>query len=479
VNIQLNEKTRIMSGNEFEKQVQQRMSGWKLPPGEQVWVEVEKRIRKEKRRRTLIFFILFFLLLGGGASSLIVLKRNNAPRIVQAGKNHEIIDTSVRSDSGNIPNEKRTGPASGNIDTAAATTINIEETKSYSVSVNEKKSVALNKKPEQIISSPQKNPDNRMSSAKTIINQTQTNPGNTDVAVKSDKVEIPRDTKIKYEPNTQVTTGKELILAADSTQLNKVDAIVIPDEIVKNDPNLTNSARNQTSKSNPGIEWLASVYAGRSAFANGFRIFSNNVFAANSQSLPPVSPSPGTPQEYRPAISAGVNLYAKQNFSPRLSIEYGAGYSFLSTKIDVGNKKDSSGVLNGQPFGSFYSDAGTSSFTNKFHTIELSAELSWKIIKKENFSLSWDNGLRYNGLFASDVLHYNSVIRGYYRDPAKLTQHHLFLSTGLSFPVSKKISIQPFMSYSLTRVFKSGDSANVHFSNPGIRVKLLLGKKNK
>src|ERR1700730_3936067 len=55
-----------MPANDFEKQVQQVLDELKLKPSEEVWPQVEQRIRKDKRRRrSLLWLPLLFLLLGG------------------------------------------------------------------------------------------------------------------------------------------------------------------------------------------------------------------------------------------------------------------------------------------------------------------------------------------------------------------------------------------------------------------------------
>ena len=44
-----------MPDNNFEKRLQEHMEGFRLKPPEQVWDEVEQRIRKKKDRRRIIF----------------------------------------------------------------------------------------------------------------------------------------------------------------------------------------------------------------------------------------------------------------------------------------------------------------------------------------------------------------------------------------------------------------------------------------
>ncbi|HEY1869993.1 MAG TPA: hypothetical protein VGG71_02990, partial [Chitinophagaceae bacterium] len=57
-----------MAANEFEKNARKLLDEFKLHPSEQVWQNVEERIRENKRKRRIIFFIIFscaLLALGG------------------------------------------------------------------------------------------------------------------------------------------------------------------------------------------------------------------------------------------------------------------------------------------------------------------------------------------------------------------------------------------------------------------------------
>src|SRR5690242_134451 len=56
-----------MEPNKFERQVQQKLEEFKIPPAEEVWTKVEKGInRKRKDRRLLLLVAFLFLLLSAG-----------------------------------------------------------------------------------------------------------------------------------------------------------------------------------------------------------------------------------------------------------------------------------------------------------------------------------------------------------------------------------------------------------------------------
>src|SRR5687768_892775 len=75
---------KTMPANEFEKNVQQKMEGFKLNPSGEVWQGVERRIRREKRRRGMFYLLLLGgLLLGSGVTFLLLNNKNKSDQVVQ------------------------------------------------------------------------------------------------------------------------------------------------------------------------------------------------------------------------------------------------------------------------------------------------------------------------------------------------------------------------------------------------------------
>jgi hypothetical protein len=185
-----------------------------------------------------------------------------------------------------------------------------------------------------------------------------------------------------------------------------------------------------------------------------------------------------------PGFSFGIDLFARQKLSDRLDLNVGLGYSYLSTRVNVGNRIDSSGVLSGNvAFDNYYSATGNSNYTNKYHFADISVLLSWNILRKKKFQLNWENGFYLSRLLSSNALQYSASLRGFYEDFDRFTKNHFSISTGFSMPILNKekirMEINPFASYSLTSVLKnSPDSLNTHFTNYGVRLKFLFpGKK--
>ena len=235
-------------------------------------------------------------------------------------------------------------------------------------------------------------------------------------------------------------------------------------------------------------EWGIMLEKGRSQIADGFKLFDNKAYAdntyANSAAQGPGAGNPVyAPSEIRPSGSMGAGVFIERSISKRIDLNFGLSYLYLSTKTNVGSRVDSSRVISNSFSSSltvdnFYRASNSnSSYTNRYHFLSLSAELSWKIINSKTIPVYWNNRFSYNRLVSSNALHFDRNIPGYYKDFGLLTHNHFFLSTGFSVPVFKRFIINPFAEYSLTPVLRNADTSRTHFSNYGIRVNFFLKNK--
>ena len=93
-----------MEQNNFEKEIQQRLSELNIPPSDSVWNNVEKKIAKKKKDRRVIFILSFlvpFLLLGG------YWLFNSAERNSQL-QNHQVSNVEKKDSKTILPNNKQT-----------------------------------------------------------------------------------------------------------------------------------------------------------------------------------------------------------------------------------------------------------------------------------------------------------------------------------------------------------------------------------
>ena len=80
-----------MSANNFENNIQQKLDELRLKPTEEVWLEVERRIREKKRRRIIFWFLLPGLLVLGGGGWWVINQPNgkNDMTVTQSSENNK------------------------------------------------------------------------------------------------------------------------------------------------------------------------------------------------------------------------------------------------------------------------------------------------------------------------------------------------------------------------------------------------------
>ncbi len=451
-----------MRENEFEKGVQQKMEGFHLSPSAEVWVEVEQRIRKEKKQRFIFWWFLGLVVIGGGLALLLFIgnkrssvgitqnKTNTQPGIPQpdAKKNGASFST-IALDSSELSIEKE------NNRTVAATNESIQNFTSKPVTIPEKRPV----KP-AIISArretPLKNEPEPFDTVATI-DKSNDKKGEPPAAIIITTETISMDT-IKADP-----------IAVEIPAPEKKDSAVAEQPIVKKE------------KRSKKWDWGIAASGGRASIVDGFlgdRMYADALGSGGS----PVSTPGGSfslPRHASVALSLGI--FTQKPISRKLDIRFGLDYRYLSTKMKTGNKVDSGRIVNNYSgllqVNNFYRPGDTRAYTNQYHFLGLSASISWKIFDGKKFKLSWNNGINYSYLFNSTMLHYSPGLGGFYKDNRLLRKDHLSVSTEFSIPVSRKLAIGPYASYTLTPVLKEGASMHTNFIDYGIRLRFLLNKK--
>ena len=476
-----------MRENEFEKRVQQKMEDLNLRPSEEVWVEVERRIRKEKKRRFIFWWPLLFLLLGGGVAAgiwitnkkdktgEITLNNNNKTKLQSAPENiiipqpvKELKDTakSERTDNRKITApgkqyDKETKPFFGN--TASTPT---------PVNKLDKKRTAVIKK--QKINAPVITRD------KTTItdnqNKIQTNQPVVTIIAPEKQTGILKD--IDKADSSNVIASSRPDAEQKDQALQQEFVLPLTDSI--------NRESKTTTKKTKKWDWGINFSPGRSGIVKGLHFFDGPLYDASVlQTASTGSQANISSSVVRSSASVGAGLFVKRTVSKKLEFIIGFGYQYLSTKINVGSRVDSTRSINnsystGLSVNNFYRPSGSSansSYTNQYHFINFSGDLSWRIINGKKIKISWENGISYNRLLGSAMLHYDRNLPGYYKDNNLLAKNQLFISTGFSVPVSRRLLINPFAAYGVTTVLKNADSSGIHFTNYGIRIRYILNKK--
>ena len=189
--------------------------------------------------------------------------------------------------------------------------------------------------------------------------------------------------------------------------------------------------------------------------------------------------------EVRSRMSYGFGVFARKDLSKRLYLNLGMNYSLLRTGLRVGNQANTSQTItnsfsSGVTVDRFYRPPiidSTKEYINKYHFLGLQSEIGWRF---SNWPLTLNFGFAYNRLLSTNALIFDSQLPGFYKDKDAFLKNQLFISGGLSIPVinNKKYSFElnPFVEGSLTRVLPKSDTAQLHYTNFGLRLRVLLIK---
>lgn len=512
-----------MPANEFEKRVQEKMEELKLSPSGEVWMEVERRIKKEKKkRRFLIWFIFLFMVLGGATVTALWVSKNNKNQIIlsnEKDRKTSPVNPSFKNQQENKAIRSTDSNSETTIIKKRALKYEIDKSNGHEVNatvVDNSKNLLLKKtkQNENINHEPIQNNEREIKNEIAKNNLTDVENNLQEVQKKdtsqakniqaADTISL-KGIAFKNENNKQVipypfvankdsfvvsrqNLQKTLRVNSDSIESNKQDSLESLTENKKDSTAVTASRKKSSmqDRKTKTWEWGLILQKGRSNIVNGIKFSDKSLYADALSS--PNSSSPGTPQYYyaSPVYSASsfaAGVQVKRSVAKRVDINLGLKYSYLSTKMNVGNRIDSSFTFfsygSSAAGSNFYrvSASGVQSYKNQFHFVNLSAELAWKFINAKKIQVYWNNELSYDRLFSSNALRFDKSLPGYYKDFGSLSHNDIFFSTGFSVPVFQKFEINPFAAWSLTHVWRNTNAAKANFSNYGIRIKILLNKK--
>lgn len=492
-----------MQANDFEKRVQDQMQVLNLDPSPAVWDSVERRIRKEKKRRFLPWWPIALLLVAGGITAGILLGGNTEKKVPVTAKQDPT--TGVPQKPVIIPEPETNKPTSAN-NTGKEPGDNIRnENGTVTPNRDQNETAITANKPRPSRPVLQENPSHknnrtvvpadRLKPAKPVVNEKKEEPLTAKEPITvldkpGEKQQVEQPPAKTTEPGlpekedktavTTVNTIKDLVSPADSVQQMKSEPIVTASV----DSTLQTQVKKTAAVKQGKTIWGMAVSAGRSTITDGPGLFKSNR-RMESNSLQTGSPGNIASLDRSandPSFAWSAGIWFRNQLKPRLFLEGGLGYMYLSNKIYVGARVDSTRLVNntysqGVSVDNFYRPTGSQSYTNNYHFLRLHAGLSWQFLRNKKFRPEWENGLEYNRLIGSSMLHYDWNLPGYYRDNKLLTKNHLFYYTGLQFPAGKRAMVNPYASFSMTRVLRNNDSLRTNFSQWGIRLKINLGKK--
>ena len=493
-----------MPENEFEKRVSSEMQDLRFKPSENVWLRVEERIKKKKKRR--IFVIVFLL---AGLSLLGYWQRNN----LFGDSGNDIVNIEKQKENNAEPAPGTDEPS---INIPAQETTNQTKIKKSDDKVNVEEST-INKTVSEKLESDKSSVNKYVKDvSKNKISQkenpTSSQPGKRNEKKLTEKKEPPS----KTEPPKNISTGIDSNdkPGKDPVQLNSTD-LVIPG--IQNQPkdssNIINTLplnnnKEQVSPTDQKQEKSTDVksaptekFKSDSAKKNkqwkvgvNLQVGISNTMESNLlKQTPPqqnfASGSGAGGSAYSPyhevnsRMSYGLGVFVRNELSKRVYLNLGMNYSLFRTEVRVGKEISTSRTIRN----AYSADASINGFyrppiidsskeyINKYHFLGLQSEMGWQF---SNWPLTLNFGLAYNRLLSTNALIFDSQLPGFYQDKDAFLKNQLFISGGLSMPVinNNKYSfeVNPFVEGSLTKVFPRSDSAQFHYTNFGLRLRVLF-----
>ena len=505
-----------MPEKEFEKKISSEMQELRFRPSENVWLRVEERIKKKKERR--IFVVIFLL---GGLLLLGYWQRSN----LFGDSENEIAKTVQKDSVGEKQNENNSKPSieanNSSINTQNSQTTNQSEIKKADDKVNpeestngktvneklesEKKSSVINngndvsknkisQKGNPTSDQLSKKNEKRSAKRKEPSSKSETSKNIGAVIISNDKVDNSPD---QLKNADLVTPGKQSQVK-DSSNINSTLPVINSKEQVSPtdqkqekkpdvNSNTTEKSKNDSTKKNKSHQWKVGV---------NLQVGSSNTIESKllhwGQSYAQLNYATGSGvggTSYNPyhevssRMSYGFGVFARNDLSKRLYLNLGVNYSLLRTGVRVGNQANTSQTITnpfsyGVALDRFYRtpvNDSSKEYINKYHFLGLQSEIGWRF---SNWPLVLNFGLTYNRLLTTNALIFDSGLPGFYQDKDAFLKNQLFITAGLSIPVinNKKYSLElnPFVEGSLTRVLPRSDTAQLNYTNFGLRLRVLF-----
>ena len=471
-----------MQANEFEKKVQQTMDEFRLRPSDDVWQNVERRIRERKKKRRIIFFVLFsfigLVLLGYGV--------------------YNFSDKQKTFQNENITSEKINNPRTN---TVKGPTVPMKKPTPGNVSGQEQKLVNRNQNRSEFVVTSGKNSRPRkaasVSHANTIqkpstgINQKkpekQPNPDATNSIVRNENISANEIQVLTNEPNRKVITdsAKKDVGIDNLVDTGSIKKIQEEEKITKKE-----KTKNQHSRK---MLWGINFSAGSSVITENRFSFKNSSPQADlSFNSPATYPAGGGITRYPPSASKAVfafkaGVVIKKEISARSQIAVGLQYAYLGDRIKVATAQTQTGTQQSNSASglfSYYRAIPQKAHTDHFHFIEMPLVYGWQINRKDRHFISLNAGASIGYMLSTNGLAYDTSSGGiYFHDRSLFAKQHFNLVSGISYhsAIAKKFdwSIGPQFSFDLSRIISSDLDRRKYLLYGGIDSRVFFEKKKR
>ncbi len=482
-----------MEPNNFEKNIQEKLDEFKIPPSDFVWDNVEKRIGNHKSRRGafLLFFLLLCLITGGYwlVNSGKNKGQHQSRQTGHVAKKENYMATLKKPDSSSNLSLFSSRVISGEKKQSSYQTKKIEKETSLEKGIVQNKSArsAMNHRRKKIaektafatkmqIISPYQN---EKPGIENQMNTLKENSSNNQNSLPEEKPGI-AELKNKKENKDSTNTGINKIppdSLSDKTGLPKIKEAMAAKKVLLPE-----------KSSHPQLKhkWTFGIAFCGGTSAIGNAPFGNSGLSATSGANYGGLPSGNygaSPLKDGAAFLGGV--FIEKNISPKNKISIGISYQYYSLINRTGNVIDT--LINYPvqylaPTGNVYSSANDENkYRNDFRFIEIPVSLKFQLGNSKTLPIYWQGGITLSQLIGSRALQFNSNLGLYYHDNSVFNKTQIGLQTGFSaifFSKAKTpVSIGPYFIYQASKLANEGLYGGKHFSFIGIRAEILFGIK--
>jgi hypothetical protein len=479
-----------MQENEFEKRVREQMEEFKIAPNEEVWQQVKVEITKKKRRRVFFYWIFAALLLTGGVGILLFNKnRNNEITNVSPDKkpaNDLAAKKPVIKKKDEISDGEKDMINEG-------TKVGTQTSKPF---VTTKKTKTFNHKTKLSKATRKQVAQAAQAKQEVLTLFKKENVSQPDKSTSGDVRSLPES---KMEGSTglpphkyllpqtdrkleQDTLGKSTVSIADKT------GIETPPSWQKNNTIKEKKPKNILGKWHLGF----TIYTGVSDNTTGIGlapqksfVMANRSGSFSFQSSSSAFSAPSAARlQYKSGASFGAGAYLQKGLTKKLSVTVGVDYHYMSAKSLVGNKVDAtlnvydSAMQKPTVISPFYRAGQTTSYSNKYHLIQLPVNLQVQLNKNMNHPFLFSLGLSPSFLVASNALYLNSNARVYYREKKQFNHFMLFGQSELLYTLSNspkyQLRLGPALQYDFNSFSKSVTHTRQHLIFTGIKTNITL-----
>ncbi len=512
-----------MPENEFEKQVQQKMSELQFVPSATAWEKVENKIAdKKKRRRVLVWLPLFFLLLGGMTWYYYMNQkpdRSTSDLVIKTVAAHAEKQVAMERNDAGIKTNHKNGLVPTSTDANGLLSHNTTAKNNRSAF---QKKLSLNKAAHnQTLSSKnnlatpfQKAPAGVKSIGGTALARYHFQNKNAPVHHTANMVKNNRQATENFEATTKTVTGAA---ALDSTKRANRDETLAPDRMTSDSANSPQAQFSNQSmivvkpfsgdsskrlpakdtianlaKSKPAnhttrkkYEWGFGVTAGSSQISAGFpgitstrinTLTYSSALQSNGGNISSGNISYTSPSAIHSHFAWSAAVVVKKPIGRTWRLNTGINYYSYATGIMLGAKiADTTGANR-----VVYRNGRFADYTNRIHFIELPLTIEKQLGVRSRFSLN--AGIGFAVLAGTNQLRFDQQANLYYGDRGIVRQTQWSLLLGLHYRLLQKsvhLETGPVLNYHLTSTFNKDIYGNGHWLFAGIRASIFFDKRKK